>query len=466
MPDLADLRNSTNETARVARGSLWLLLTFGLFLGILLYGTDDMALLTRNEVVAPLMQVTVPVELLFGLGPVLFVLLHLNLLVRLNRLHHVSERLRASIKEERGSGEWAKETALLFPFDFLQLLFYRMGRDPVPPGPDPDCVGEPRRWPRRWLADLRERTRREHAENGYLAFMFVLVFVPVAVFPLCLLVAVQMRLLPYQSEALTLVHQACVTTDLVIVYLFAVLLDPVRRFMATVFKGGWLERAAYGSYCLYALTVFVACLLFVWFVAVVPGSPLERQRPFPGAAGLVSVMAFGDWWSGDGCSRRGHGKPSFFKRYMHVVDRTVAAGRRDGAVVAAYLAKGEDPELAWQFVDELDLGGRSFRYAWFDRSGFRQASFRGSDLKCARFKGALLRRANLEGAAAQGTEFGSADLTDARLDHGGFEDVSFRGARLDGASAAGAKFSGSDFREASLHGTDLTNSTIEATGHR
>lgn len=128
MIDIADLRNSTNETARVARGNLWLLLVVGLFLAILLYGVDDMAFLTQGEIVAPLMQVRVSIELLFGLGPVLFVLLHLNLFVRLSRLYHVSQQLRARIREERGPYERAQETALLFPFDFLQLLFYRMSR--------------------------------------------------------------------------------------------------------------------------------------------------------------------------------------------------------------------------------------------------------------------------------------------------------------------------------------------------
>ena len=68
MTDLGDLRNSVNETARVARGNMWLLLAVGLYLGILLYGTDDMALLTGEDVAAPLMEVTVPVELMFGPG--------------------------------------------------------------------------------------------------------------------------------------------------------------------------------------------------------------------------------------------------------------------------------------------------------------------------------------------------------------------------------------------------------------
>ncbi len=464
MTDLADLRNSANETARVARGNLWLLLVVGLFLGILLHGTDDMALLTRGEVDAPLMQVSVSIDLLFGLGPVLFVLLHLNLFVRLDRLYRVSRQLREGIEAEKERHEWAREAALLFPFDFLQLLFHRMGRGPVAPDRVADNAATPprRRWG--WPAGLGDWIRKED-EGDAMAFMVILVVVPVFAFPLLLLMAIQVRFLPYQSEALTLVHQACVTIDLLIQFVFAVRLDPIRRFAAMVVKGKWLERVGYGTWCLYALVLLVLCPVFVWLVAVVPDGRIERNRPLPEAMGMVTGLAFGDWWKDDGCSQS-FWRPTFMKRYLQVEGKAVQAARRDGAIVAAYLARGEDPELAWRFVEELDLGGRSFRYARFDGSVFRQASFRGSDLRCAQFNGARLRGANLERAKAQGAAFRSADLADARLERGKFEGASFSRARLDGAKAAGAALAGAGFRDASLHGTEMSGATFRATDLR
>lgn len=465
MTKLADLRNSVNETARVARGNLWLLLAVGLYLLILLYGTDDMALLTGEDVAAPLMEVTVPVELMFGLGPVLFVLLHLNLLVRLDRLHHVSRLHRARLEAEEDPDERARQAVLLFPFDFLQLLFYGTGREPDARDRDPGAAAGVRPRPSGWRESLREWMRRQGEEGRHL-FMVFLVLVPGFLIPLALLIAIQVRFVPYQSEGLTLFQQACVTADLVIQVAFAVRLGLVRRSVDMVLNGRRQQRVAYGIKFLIAFLSLVSCTVFVWTLAVVPGSRLEGYRPFPETMGLAWAVAFGDWWVGDGCSRTIHGWPSFMKRYLHVEDMTVAAGRPDGAIVAAYLERGEDPDLAWRFVDRLDLDGRSFRYARFDGSEFRRASFRGSDLRCARFAGSRLGGADLERAKAQDAEFRLADLTGARLEHGGFEGASFRRARLDGADAAHAAFAGADLREASLHGTGLSGATFRATDLR
>ena len=82
--------------------------------------------------------------------------------------------------------------------------------------------------------------------------MVVLVVVPVFVLPLLLLMAIQVRFLPYQSEALTNVHQACVTADLLILFVFTLRLDPVRWFIAMVWKRGPLERVGTVTWGLYS----------------------------------------------------------------------------------------------------------------------------------------------------------------------------------------------------------------------
>ena len=466
MTDLADLRESTNETARMARGSLRRVLVVCAVLGFLLSGTDDMALLMRSDVVVPYLEVTVPVEQVFELGPVLLVLLHLDLLVRLDWLHGVSQRLRERIEAEREPEGRATEIALLLPFHFLRLQFHGMAREPSVPDRNPGGGAESRQRQSKWRESLKERMKREREEGG-LVVLVVLVAVPAFALPIIVLMAIQMRFLPYQSETLTLVHQACVSADLLIQFVFAFRLVPVRRFMSKAIAGGWPERAGVATCCVYAALYFVLCLTFSLCVAVVPGSWLERHRPFlPDELGVVTGLVFRDWWEDDGCSYARFWEPSFPRRYLHVGGATVAAGRRDGEIVAAFLSKGEDPDLAWRFVDRLDLGGRSFRYARFDGSEFRQASFRGSDLRCARFSRARLRGTDLEWARAQGAEFGFADLTGARLERGNFEGATFRRARLDGADAAGATFTGASLREASLHGTALSGALFRATDLR
>ena len=466
MPGLAELREATNENVRVARSRLLVFLVVGLILGILVAGVDDMALLTESHIVVPLMQVGVSIEMLFGLGPVLFLLLHLNLLVRLNRLYHVSLRLRASIEAAGGPDRRAAETALLHPFDFLQLLYYQMSREANISERVPSSVAVLRRWSVGWLARALEWIVRDQEKSGSVVFMTILVVVPVFLFPPCLLTATQMRFLPYQSELLTLVHQICVSADLVFQFVFVARLDRVRRFVSMIWKGRRLERVGYATYSLYALLFLVLCPVFVWATAIVPGSWLERHRPFPETMAVASSVMFGDWWEGNGCSLARYREPSFPRRYIHIENKTISAGRRDEEIVAAYLEKDEDPVKAWQFVEELDLGGRLFRYAWFDGSSFWRARFERSDLRCARFEESRLHEANLKRVDAHGVVFRLADLTGAQLEWGRFKGTSFFRARLDGANAAEAKFTGVDFREARLHGTDMSGSRTRATDFR
>ena len=78
MTDLSDLRTSVNETARVARGSLFL---------------------------------------------------------RLGRLSFRAGMLRAQIEEFERIERRKCETALLFPFEFLRLLMYRTSRETDKPKP-------------------------------------------------------------------------------------------------------------------------------------------------------------------------------------------------------------------------------------------------------------------------------------------------------------------------------------------
>ena len=132
MSDLSDLRASTNETARVARTNLLFFLAVGLFLGLLAAGINDLLLLKRAEIILPLMDIGVPIDVFYMIGPVIFFLLHLNLLLRLARLYEVAHKLRKKIKTKRTRKERLFETYLLFPFDFLELQIHKIIRTEGP----------------------------------------------------------------------------------------------------------------------------------------------------------------------------------------------------------------------------------------------------------------------------------------------------------------------------------------------
>ena len=135
MTDLSDLRTSVNETARVARGSLLLLLVVSLYVATIVAGTDDLLLLKRGEFALPLMQVGVPVDLFYAAAPAVLLLLHVNLFPRLGQLSLRAGMLRARIEEFDRVELRKRETALMFPFEFLQLSMYRTSRGTAKPEP-------------------------------------------------------------------------------------------------------------------------------------------------------------------------------------------------------------------------------------------------------------------------------------------------------------------------------------------
>ena len=69
MTDLSELRNSANETARVARGNLLLFPVVGLHLGLLIVWTDDVLLLTVGRIDLPLTQIGVPTDTCTTVAP-------------------------------------------------------------------------------------------------------------------------------------------------------------------------------------------------------------------------------------------------------------------------------------------------------------------------------------------------------------------------------------------------------------
>ena len=91
MPEITEkLLDSVNATAKIARTSLLFFLVVALYLLIIVGTTTDLMLL-RGEIVAlPLMEVGVPVVAFYSVAPLIFLLLHSNLLLRLCQLAELS----------------------------------------------------------------------------------------------------------------------------------------------------------------------------------------------------------------------------------------------------------------------------------------------------------------------------------------------------------------------------------------
>ena len=442
MPSLSDMRDSANETARVARGNLILFLVVGLYLCLLIVSTNDLLLLKRAHIALPLMQIGVPIDLFYSVAPILFLLLHLNLLLRFSRLSHVAGLLRKRIEKLETIEQRSAETALLVPFDFLQLLLYRSGR------------GTEREPPplRRFLDYWRYDTEK----FGSLFPLLVIVVTPVFVFPLAVFVGMHIRFLPYQSESITLAHQIVITLDVAFQFSFLWLSGLVRQCISALRGGPWLDRVYWAPYIVVVPGYFLLALAFIWMIAVIPHSWLERHRPFPEMSAAVTWVVFGDWWNDVDCNRRKIRPPKYLRRYLYVPGTSIAAHDRPYELVSAYLRNEKDPDEAWKFIDELDLSERSFRYGWFDMTEFWRTKFVDSDLRCARFTNSKVRESVFDDAKMHHVNFSGADLSGASLDGVEADDARFERADLRGAQLKKADFRRGTFRGANFQRADLS----------
>ena len=445
--DISELRTALNEAARVARSNLFFLLVVGIYLGIMIANTDDMLLLKAGMVELllkagmvelPLMEVGLSVVVFYCLAPALFLLLHLNLYLRLGRLTKAAKWMRNRLGKLPPT-EQGRQRALVFPFDFLQLVL-------TPAAYRPHVLKEVRRICNRlpeqrrlqrslafsyYLIRLMLRNLRK--DIPWLVFLYIIVGIPLVWFPLGVLLCMQMGFLAYQDWRITLWHQILVTIDLALVVLFA-------RYVERTLIDHPRWTSSFNGFFFLAL-LFVP---FVWSVAVVPESWLERRIGCKSASAYV----FGDRWQKD------KGKPARchetsdegngilpFRRFLHVSRQRIAAKEPRPKQIRAQDADSGGPQKAWELVGELDLTGRSLQYGCFEESQFINTRLKDAKLYGSSLFGAHLNGANLEIAQLQRVNLGHAKLKNADL----------RGAKLNHTDLSGAKLSEADLKKAKLN---------------
>ena len=486
MPEITDkLFNSVNETAKVARTSLLFFLVVALYLLIIVGTTTDLMLL-RGEVVAlPLMEVGVPVVAFYSVAPLIFLLLHSNLLLRLCQL---TETVSNSKEQED------EYSSLVFPLDFARLL-----------------LGGKIHWA-----------------------LYTVVVTQIYILPIVVLLALQMSFLAYQSSGITAWHQLIITFDLVLLFLFVCFVRGTRaeeevdrdyvlkmlcqrseKFLVNlvlisaglvlilawtiaVVPNGWQETVGIFVAMLVGLffllrsyvskrlrnkqdnelnkfflpTKFIVrygviLLFFLGIVAIavdvlqehktVKWSERTRlgivtndadgsqersiQQQLLACLRQLSACVFADWWEGYPITSY---RP--VRRFLNVAEQPIALKEAPPEIVSALIIKEEDKlNPLCKYIGELDLSGRQLNYAYFYGSQFRCVK-----LEFAELHGANLSNAKLHGVDFRWTELHGADLGLAKL-HG----ANLSNAKLHGADLYNAKLHGADLEQAELHGADL-----------
>ena len=417
---LASLIGAINDGAKAAQGSALLFLLVGLYLLATAFSASDEDLLLGKAVTISQIGVSLPVTFSFAIAPLVFVFLHFYTLVRYDMLAaNVRHFLRKMQQVVQGEAEHEDCRQLLANVEFVQALTAPRGSALY------SAI-----W--RWL------------------FRGI-----VAVFPVFVLLLVQINALRYQSALILWVQRAWLILDLLAVVWF---------FRRTALNGSaWPDRRAASAQRWAGLLWMPAAVLALnlLYLNVVPQYARPglvryegpKPKPKPGYAKRVRRYIADVWrqpldvvfcyslkW---GC------------RYLLVDYRTLVDKVWDNGAMARLRAGGADTGKPLTGVDGLVLRGRSLRFAVLNDSRLYEADLGGAQLQGANLYAAQLQGANLGGAQLQGADLGYTRLQGANLFATQLQGANLSAAELQGANLGGAQLQGADLGGAQLQGAYL-----------
>jgi hypothetical protein len=176
------LRGSADAAATQVGHLYVTFLLFGLYLAVTVGATTHEQLLRSAPVQLPLLNVQIPLFGFYWIAPFLFVLMHFNLLLQLHLLAQKLWRLDLAI-ERQIAPESARDAQrrLLHSFPFSHMLIGR------------------------------------HHRPLIRALLHVMIWITVILLPIALLLAVQVRFLPYHDAWTTMWHRCLVVLDVLLI---------------------------------------------------------------------------------------------------------------------------------------------------------------------------------------------------------------------------------------------------------
>ena len=469
------LADSINDTARMARTSLSLVLLVALYLGLTLVASTDENLLLNGQVTLPQAGVGISVEKSYIFAPPIFFYLHIQLLFLLSVLARKVRTFEAALKEE-------------FPDALLPKLQNKV------------------------------EVKREECWEWLSAFAFVQLFrrapgMPhvlklgartfawfgIEAVPLALLFVIDISFVRYQSAGITWSHHGIFILDLVSIIIFNRLVFrrrgwiqwknspglPALRFnrrisaKSAMVMSAWLWTSVRGMVAI--------CMVLLLIYAAHPPHAANDQRSIwreDDRKFWQAVRCDGEnlldagpcYWWGLGC------------RYLDVRNKWLLSTSPKDLVDP--ILDGSVSETAVdirQFhLGSPNLARRKLRFAKFGSVylqgvDFRQAELQGADLEEANLQGADLGRAQLQGADLGGAELQEADLRRAELQEANLrgaelrranlrgaelQETNLRGAELQRANLRGAKLQEADLRRAELQGANLRGAELQGANLR
>jgi uncharacterized protein YjbI with pentapeptide repeats len=416
-----------NDGAKSAQLGALAFTAIGVFLLATAFSaTDEDLLLNRALTISQLGGTAVPVVFAFGLAPAVFVAAHFYTLIRYDMLAGNLRRFRDDLAVMvRSDEDRDRCRQLLANVEFVNALVMPQG-------------SRASSWMFSWT-----------------------VRALLAVFPVAVLLLVQLQSLRLQSEWGTWTHHACIVADLVLLIWF---------FGRLRGDDGWHFRRAplRRKVALCWLPAVVLLVDLAWLQVPGPDAttlgtdPNEGDywRPYPGVS--ASLMRQAGWLLRFNpvdlllCT-----PGSWGCRYLTVTHRIVVARILDTTTFVALRAGADADEKHRASFEAASLSGRTLRFADLRESELFAADLFDADLQHVDLSGATLKAASLGVAQLQGADLSNAQLQGADLSNAQLQGAYLVTAQLQGANLSNAQLQGAYLQEAQLQGASLFQAELQ-----
>lgn len=473
-PHIEKLLEAANSASQTVAALHVAFMAFAAYLGVIVWGTKHENLLLISPVRLPVLDVELPLTTFYGFVSWLVVLLHFNLLLQLELLSRKLWNLDRALPTTP-VGQQIRDRLFIFPFTHLIA-----GRSSV------RLIG--------WLLSL-------------------VVGLTVIALPLFMLLAAQIRFLPFHDETITWLQRLAVWVDsLILLALWPLIASPndsAREWWRNVrFRlfDFWFLWLLY--WCITGLNWLLRWLCRRWpslnlseidknapktvnevkgmivllasvpvvvlfsIIAVIPGSiTLQTYNASPTEIPTDSPQYFEDWlirhvpneaWLRI-VDEKNHENSQICEpispfNKLKVIRQRVTLGLTCLAFDSGYFPRNLNLKQARLLSKEMSQSllsraidqDKLVRDAAFKE--FNGLNLQNRDLRFANLFGTVLPKTDLQGALLHATDLRSAELEGAR----------FNGAQLQGAVLPQANLQSADFRDANTQGADLRNVNLQA----
>ena len=468
------LLEAVNAASNISRSGWVLYLALMAYLLVAIAGVTHQDLLLNSPIKLPIMDVNIVLARFFAFAPLVLLFVHFGMLVQHVMLARKVIAFDESLQPLENSRRATHPLRLeLHSYFFTQALA----------GPQ-----------RSWLFGF---------------FLHAMIWLSLVVLPVFLILYIQVVFLPFHDEAVTWGHRLVLVLDVSLLFFIGIFL---RRADVSFFHALWRVVRHNPLSFITTSIIFVAVILFSFFVATIPNEFLDRMsRGLPGGEpkavhkdetdiqnyfGYAMPFLYG---STDGTKKALFG---LFHRDLIVNDLDLV---KDGDVTEGEItinlrnrdlvnAKLDRSDLHQADLTGADLTGASLiktdlrgamlscvdldrlrvdndrqaakctilRGADLSKAKLNYAKMQGADLTSAKFEDAILTRANATYAVFRGANFFSAQMQNmdlsARIDLIG---ANLLGAQLQGAKLTGARLQGADLSGAGLQGAMLAYANLQ-----